>query len=368
MTRGPQRWVIGGFILLAVFVTAFAVVSLLLSRGIGLPATFQVSPGEVTLRPGEGWQFRAVASGRLVRGVTWTATGGIIGPEGFYTAPDISGDYQVIAQHPNSEYRAAATVHVVIAEDVTTAPTNPTQPIEPVQPTDAPTTPSLPLTPTSAPPVSTPTQTPIPVPVIPLDDSGDLVNFDTLEPMDISPPGSDIRTACFAEGLHLVRAIPGELASEISDWDTEKNLILWITFHEPVPTVPDLERSWLFALDTDGNTATGRPLGDGVINPDIGTEVTIGVHSNPAAGIDLAPYMFIWNARIGNSESRKLGIEARLSTTRDALLVRVPAGLLADFIRTFSGAEPNWDQTVGRALAMATTSEGTTADFFPERP
>ena len=135
MVRRPQNWVIGGFILLAVFVIAFVLVNLLLSQGFGLPATFLVLPSDVTLNPGEGWQFRAVAGDRAMPGVKWTATDGKIGPEGFYVAPHTPGDYQIIAQHPNSDYRAAATVHVIATDGITTEqPPSPTEAAPLVQP------------------------------------------------------------------------------------------------------------------------------------------------------------------------------------------------------------------------------------------
>jgi hypothetical protein len=165
-----------------------------------------------------------------------------------------------------------------------------------------------------------------------------------------------------------MQAVPEELAGEISDWNTEENLVLWLTFHEPVPAVSDVERYWIFALDADGNTETGRPVGEGIINPDIGVEATIGVRSDPAAGIELAPYIMVWNARLVTSESQALDLEARLNATRDALFIRVPAELLTETIRTLSEVEPNWDQTIGRALATAATGEGAVADFAPERP
>jgi hypothetical protein len=376
MARRPQHWVIGGFVLLAVFVIAFVLVNLLLSQGIGLPATFLVLPSEVTLHPGDGWQFRAVAGDRVIPGAKWTATGGDIGPEGFYVAPDTPGDYQIIAQHPNSDYRAAATVHVVGTEDAPAEPSlSPTESATPVQPTTASTAASTttPIRPTQAestpvPPTTAPTRTSSPSPSIFFDDVDDLVSFDTLESVTIAPPGTDIRAACFNGGRQMMRTIPGELASEISDWNTEENLVLWLTFHEPVPTALDMERFWIFALDTDGDTATGRPVGEGIINPDIGVEATIGVHSDPAAGIELAPYIMVWNARLVTLESQTLDLEARLSAARDALFIRVPAGPLTETIRTLSGVEPNWGQTIGRALATAATSEGTVADFAPERP
>jgi hypothetical protein len=298
-------------------------------------------------------------------GVKWTASDGDIGPEGFYVAPDTPGDYQIIAQHPNSEYRTAVTVHVVATEDVITEQPSSTKTAIPVQTTIPTVTPTA-STPSS--PSPAPTQTSASASMVFFDAVGDLVSFDTLEAVAIAPPGTDIRAACFSSERQLMRTVPEELASEISDWNAEENLVLWLTFHEPVPMVPDMERYWIFALDTDGNTATGRPIDEGKINPDIGVEVTIGVHSNPTAGIELSPYMMIWNTRLATSELVAMELDARLSTTRDALFVRIPEKQLAETIRAVSGVEPNWNQAVGRALATATTNEGTVADFAPERP
>jgi hypothetical protein len=78
--------------------------------------------------------------------------------------------------------------------------------------------------------------------------------------------------------------------------------------------------------------------------------------------------MLAWNATIGNSEARTMDLEARLSTTRDALFIRIPAEPLAETIRSLSKVESDWSQTFGRVLATATTSEGTVVDFAPERP
>jgi hypothetical protein len=371
MSRRPQHWVIGGFILLAVFVIALLLANLLLSQGIGLPAVFLIFPDKVTLNPGESWQFRAVAGDRLMPGVEWTATGGDIGPEGFYVAPDTPGDYQIIAQHPNSTYRAAATVHVIATGSIATeSPANPIETITPVQskpiPTTEPTETSA--APTSSSPAPVPTQTSTPISTVFIDSASDLVSFDTLEPVALAPPGTDIRATCFDEELGLVQTIPKELRGDISDWDLGTNMILWATFHEPVPTIPDMERYWIFALDVDGDTATGRPIGEGIINPDLGVEATLGVHSNPEAGIELAPYALLWNDRLGTSETQTLELEARLSATRGTLFVRIPLELLTETIRALSEVEPNWNRAIGRTLSTATTGERTVADFAPERP
>jgi len=361
------RWVVWGFILLAVLVIALVAAVTLLPKTVGLPQTFQVIPGEPTLCLGQGRQFRAVHEQSPVHGVAWETTGGVIGPEGFYVAPDTPGDHLVSAQHPQTSFSASATVHVIqcVTEPASAPPAGPTP--TPVPP--AATVTPIPLPPTPTPPTTAPTQTPSPPPAPPafLDASGDLINSETLTPATGVPVGSDIQGACFDQDRHLVRTVPGELMAE-AGWDAADSVVLWMTLHEPIPEAIGTDRYWLFALDTDDNIETGRRAGDGLINPDMGVEITIGVRSTPADGDELEPYMFVWNIHTGDSERKTEGVEAHLSTTRDVLLVRVPLGLLTDLIKTLSQAEPDWDRATGRAATLVMTDAGMAADFFPERP
>jgi hypothetical protein len=365
MGSQARRWIVGMFILLIALVVAFAVLILMLPAWFGPPATFDVSPSEVTLLPGQGWQFQATHEGRVVRGIQWAATGGTIGAEGFYIAPPDPGDYQVIAQHPSEPYSAIATVHVVQDTTITEVPSVfPTWTQTATAPTDTPT----PL-PTPKQTTSTPTQTPTPTPIprTLFDGRRDFFDFDTLQPFTYTLPGSDIKLACLDENLRLMRTVPPELTGEVGDWNTEENLILWITLYGPVSATVNVETSWLFALDTDNDPATGRPPRSGQINPELGTEVTIGVHS-AASDASLDPYMYVWKAASGDFELAAIDLETRLSTTRDTILIRVPVEELATAIRRFAQTEPDWNEAVGRSATLAIVGEVMVADFYPELP
>jgi hypothetical protein len=374
-----RRWVVVGFVLLLAFVAAFTAVTLLVPLGFSVPTTFQVSPAEVSLRPGQGRQFRAVHEGRPVQGVTWTATDGRIGPEGFYTAPETPSDYQVTAYHPTTGYSASATVHVSLDGVETPSPLAlPTEPgamtsAVPTQPEATPTEENpVAATPSESPTITPSQVTPEPttistsVPMSGPDPENDLFDYTTLAPIDDAPLGSDILLACFDADLQLVRTVPPELAGEVGDWNLEENLVLWITLHEPVPQSIDTSISWLFALDTDDDPTTGRPLNTGVINPDIGSEVTVGVRLDQTG--EVYPYIYTWNAATGNSDLTDTGLEARFSTARDAVFIRVPMATLTTLITSSSQTEPNWDSVVGRAAILVVLDDGPAIDFFPERP
>jgi hypothetical protein len=367
-----RRWVVVGFILLLAFVAAFTLVTLLLPMGFTAPTGFQVAPGEITLRPGQGWQFRAIHEGKQIHGVVWTATSGRIGPEGFYTAPQTSGDYQVMASHPSTDFSASAIVHVVPEASeptsalplATLAESEPTAESTQANPAPTPTSRQPAVTPVQ--PTAKPTSTPTPAFASDLDPQDDLVDYTWLTPIEDTPPGSDISLACFDEDMRLVQAIPPELANQVSDWTFEDNLVFWIMLHEPISTTANTTISWLFAVDTDADPTTGRPLDAGVINPDIGPEITVGVRLDPPGKI--FPYIYIWDVTTGDSELSETGLEARFTTERDAVLIRVPTASLTSQIEDLSQTEADWSKAVGRAAALVTSEQGAAIDFFPDLP
>ena len=215
-------------------------------------------------------------------------------------------------------------------------------------------------------PTSVPTQSATPSIAAELDPEDDLVDYATLVSFGDTPPGSDIRLACFDPDLHLVRAVPPELEDVASDWRSADDLVFWIMLHEPIPPTIDATTSWLFAVDTDNDTTTGRPLDSGVINPDIGPEVTVGVRLDPTG--EAYPYVYVWNAATGDSNLSEIGVQARFSTARDAVLVKVSEVMLTSNVINLSQAQPDWDQAVGRAATLVSSGERTAIDFFPERP
>ena len=343
--------------------------------GNGQSGAIEVSPGEITLCPAQSYQFHASQEGEAMRRVEWDATGGVISSDGFYTAPGEPGDYAVSAGPAQGDSRGLALVHVIPCVDgKPLPPPTPTQLPPPTPPT---------LTPTAAPPEPTPTATaarsPLPTPTaittqaVCLDRSGDLARYDTLAPVRRAVQGADIQRASLDDARHPVTTLPPDLRAEIGDWDQETSLILWMTLYQPVPDEaapgePDTERYWLFALDLDGDSTTGRPVGDGVINPDMGVEVTIGVKWDPELGAEREPYIYVWNADTGTSDRRTEGVEARFSRARDAVFVRIGVDLLSELVRQYSETEFDPTRAVGRAAALAVTDEGMVADFCPDLP
>ncbi|MCD4738001.1 MAG: hypothetical protein K8R89_01910 [Anaerolineae bacterium] len=228
--------------------------------------------------------------------------------------------------------------------------------------TPAPPTPSPTLTPT---PTSRPTLAPV---TFASDSSADAVDFNTLVPLTTTLAGVDIQAAGFDEAGHLLTELPGELVAQVADWSLADNLILWMRLHTAVPVEQAGIVYWLFALDTDGNLETGRPVGDGLINPDMGAEVTLGVHSNPATGLQFKPYMLIWDQARAESRRYELTAEVKFSPERDILFLRVPKLKLGELLSELSNVEPEWERTVGRAAILFDAGSGLAVDFCPGIP
>lgn len=226
--------------------------------------------------------------------------------------------------------------------------------------TPAPPTPSPTLTPTSRPTLA-------PVTFV-SDSSADAVDFNTLVPLTTTLAGVDIQAAGFDEAGHLLTELPGELAAQVADWSPVDNLILWMRLHTAVPVEQTGIIYWLFALDTDGDLETGRPVGDGLINPDMGAEVTLGVHSNPATGLQFEPYMSIWDPVRAESRRYELAAEVKFSPERDILFLRVPKLKLGELLSELSNVEPEWERTVGRAAILFEGGSGLAVDFCPDIP
>ena len=349
--------------------------------GLDGQAAIEVSPAEITLCPGQSYQFYALQAGEPAGGAAWTTTAGGVSSSGFYSAPDEPGEYSVMAEPQRGDSRALALVHVVACVDGRPLP--PPKPTELPPPAPPTLTPTATLTPTPRKPTPSPTATlprsPLPTPtVVPalavcLDPSGDLVRYDTLAPVTATAPGADLARASIDRQGRPVTTLPSELRAEVSDWDAQTSLILWMALYDPVPDTaapgePGTEQYWLFALDVDGESLTGRPLGDGAINPDMGVEVTIGVKAAPALGPEPEAYVYIWNAVARTSVRKTEGVEARFSRGRDVVFLRISLDDLAREVRQLSGTEVDWGQAVGRAATLTMTAGGMLADFCPALP
>lgn len=246
-----------------------------------------------------------------------------------------------------------------------TATLSPTPTFTPV-PTETP----IPIpTYTPAPPTFTPTSRPTLTPVAFVNDpAADAVDFNTLTPLTTTLAGVDIQAASFDENGHLLENLPEELATQVADWAPAENLILWMKLQTAVPMKREGAIYWLFALDTDGNLETGRPVGDGQINPDMGAEITLGVYSDPTDELQFQPYMQIWDQVRAESRRYELTMEVELSPKRDVLFLRVSKAKLTELLAELSYVKPAWEKTIGRAATLFDTGSGLAIDFCPEIP
>ncbi len=87
--------------------------SVRLSREIRVLPIFQVEPATPVLNAGQGQIFTAKVKGLSRSDVTWKASGGSIGLDGFYTAPNESGVYKITATSA-VDATVSASVTVVV--------------------------------------------------------------------------------------------------------------------------------------------------------------------------------------------------------------------------------------------------------------
>jgi hypothetical protein len=300
--------------------------------------TLEIRPGEVNLCPGEQRQFTVDGNAE----VTWAATGGIINDDGLFTASDIVGDYAVTATETDSGQQAEAIVHIAAC-----VPTEAPEPTATPTPTEAPTAEAI------APPVTDP--------------QGDVGTYDSGAPVEGAPAGVDISAASpgadLLVALEPTDSVPGELA----DWVAEGETLLWITLHEPLLDPPGVYMNWLFALDVDSNTATGRPAGSRRINPDLGDEAVMGVSYDPATG-GYEPYFLVWDAAQGSWATGPEGIRYYISDARTLIALALPLETLTQSVAQNTGTTLIPDGVKGRAAADSYAGELRVIDFYPDLP
>ncbi len=308
-----------------------------------------ISPGEITLCPGEQYQFGVEDDVE----VTWEATGGKINADGLFIAGNTVGDYTIMATGGDSREAATASAHIVACTaEALPAPT----------PTLAATT-----TPTLAPPpVSIPTPAPEAAGFSPTDPQGDVGTYDTGDPVAAPPAGVDIRTASVGEGMRVTLQPTENVPEELSDWVAEDEILLWLSLYEPVPDPPGGYSDWLFALDVDGDMATGRPAGSARINPDLGTEAAIGVRYDHITG-EYVPYFLTWDPAQGNWEENLGATRFHINESRTLIGLALPLETLTQTVAQITGVTLAPDAVKGRVAALV-TGEQTVIDFYPERP
>jgi len=268
--------------------------------------------------------------------------------------------------HPTSGSTPTAPSPATAAP-ATTAPTP--------APTDAPA-----LVNTSAPtdipaPTETPPSTPTLIstlspglfPASSLDPQGDVEIYEGGDWTGEAPGGVDIRATSVGADLRVALQPVEGVSAELPGLAAEGDILLWISFYDPAPDPPTVFADWVFALDVDGDVATGRPAGTVRVNPDLGYEVAIGVSYNDASG-EYEPYFLVWDpasqALILQSDEPRVA----LNEARTLIGLALPLETLASSVAQTSGVTLAVGEVRGRAAAQSYVGERKVIDFCPDRP
>jgi len=336
-------------IALMIGVAVLAAVTILRACG-GIPRQTEppltITPPEVSLCPGEQQQFAVTGDVE----VTWEANGGTIDQDGAFTAGDNPGDYTVTATREESSQAAGAIVHIVAC-----TPTPTSTPL-----------PTLPPTVTPEPTVAEPTATATASSSSP-DPQGDIATYEDGAAVESPPAGVDIAAASVDPDLGIAFQPSEDPPAELAGWSEEGEAFFWISLHEAVPDPPLSTMNWLFVIDTDGDTETGRAIGSRRINPDLGDEVAVGVSYN-ANTEAYEPYALVWDTE---DEAWATGPEVRytLGESRTALGLGLSLEALEEAIVQAGAAPLAPEAAKGRAAAETYLADGTRViDFYPNLP
>jgi hypothetical protein len=115
---------------------------------------------------------------------------------------------------------------------------------------------------------------------------------------------------------------------------------------------------WLFVFDLDGDPSTGRPAGSARIDPDLGTEVALGVYYDPVTE-EYVVYFLAWDP--GQGLLMPTGATPRfiIDESRTVVALSVP-------LETLARAGKIGAETRGRAAALSRVAAGTIIDFYPD--
>jgi len=336
-------WFTIGMVVLVVIVAVVTLLRSCVGAGSAEPPLV-INPAEISLCLGEQHQF-TVGGGAEV---TWRATGGAISESGLFTTDDAAGDHTITAIRSKPRQVAEASVHVAACTP----------------------TPSPVPSPTSTPtPISTPTATPTPepTPLPPADPQGDVGAYDSGAPVEGVPTGVDIRAASVGADLRVELQPTAGVPAALEGWASEGEVLLWVTLYEPVPAPPAVFTDWLFVLDLDGDTATGRPAGAARINPDLGTEAAAGVSYSPAIG-EYEPYLWIWDPTQEKWTEEPDVVRFYLDESRTLIGLALPLETLTQSVAQTTGVTLVPEAVKGRVAVLSLAGEQAVIDFYPNRP
>jgi hypothetical protein len=277
---------------------------------------------------------------------------------------------------PTPTIAPSATTATAVAE-ATVAPTAPgtLPPSETgtVLPTPTPTAvptqaPAADATPSAAPPPeSSPTPPPGPCPTPPPDSQGDVGTYADGASVDGVPAGVDISGASAAGDLRIVLQPTEGVPEPLVGWATDEEIFMWISLYEPVPDPPTVYTEWLFALDLDGDTGTGRPVDSARVNPDLGMEVAVVAYYDPAEG-EYVPYYLVWDPNQGGWADGPGQVRFTVSQDRTLVGLAVPLETLSQTVAQITNVTVAPEAVKGRAAVVSQAAGQRVIDFYPDRP
>jgi len=328
------------FVVAVVLVGAMIKILTVITGATRTETALDVVPAEVTLCQREQVTFTAQPA---LADLEWAVTGGgQISPNGVYTAGDLPGHYEIQVAGPDRQH-GRAVVHIIAC-----TPT----------PTPLPTPTSPPL----------PTPTPQPTPIASVDPPADTVAYESGAPAAAPITGLDIRNASVAADGRVALGATDGLPAEVAQWVQPGEAVLWIALYGPIPEAPPAYTEWLFVLDLDGNTATGRPAGSRPLNSNLGDEAAIGAFYDPATGA-YGAQLLIWDpAQQTYVEQTDITVRFQLDATRTLLAVALSLDGLQARAAQVAGVTIVPEAVRGRAATIHYTGAGPgawVADFYP---
>ena len=330
-------------ILIAVVAVAAVVTILRLFRGSPARGTpVAVEPADAILCPGQGLAF---ASG--AEQVAWSATGGTIGPGGQFVAGATPGDYIVSVVDEATGESGQTAVHILECT--------------PTPPPAATITPLPTVVPAVEPTLAT-------EPIVPVEDAqGDVGAYDTGEAVTGVAGGVDIRTASVGGDLRVALQPASGVPEELSGWSGPGDALVWVVLYEPIPEQPPSYTDWVFALDLDCNTQTGRSPGQARINPDLGDEAAIGLSYDAASGAYTA-YFLVWNTQAQDWTSGPEQVRYFISGNRTIVAFALPLQTLVNSVAERSGVGVVPESVRGRFAVLSYVGDQAVIDLYPDAP
>ena len=222
-------------------------------------------------------------------------------------------------------------------------------------------------TPTAVP--ATPTAEPTPVPAeTPLaDTNADVAPLAGGDVIAAPPAGVDIATCNLAaDTTALTTLAPPANLTDVEV--TTETLTIWLSLQTPAPAERDLTYHWLVALDTDGDAATGRPPGNGYINPDLGQDVGAGVFLYANGTVE--PYVYVWSPALGDWDGDTPDIvTATVNEAQDSVAFTFPLDDLQTNLEQIAGTSLNLEALKGRTATIASSqTQPAVVDYCPDLP